>query len=92
LNEAFYHFLWAGKPDKIKRNVIINEYSDGGLKIFDLFSFNKSLKTIWIQKYLDKTKMRKWELFFDLELGRYGGEAVFLGNLENRYQNPLPNF
>jgi len=36
--------------------------------------------------------MRKWELFFDLELGRYGGEAVFLGNLENRYQNPLPNF
>ena len=84
LNEAFYHFLWDGKPDKIKRNIIINEYSDGGLKMIDLFAFNKSLKTIWIKKYLDKTNMGKWKLFFDLELGRYGGEAVFLGNLDKK--------
>ena len=75
LNEAFYHFLWDGKPDKIKRNVIINEYSDSGLKMIDLFSFNKSLKTIWIKKYLDT---ETWENgnFFYLELGRYRGEAV----------------
>ena len=59
LNEAFYHFLWDAKPDKIKRNVIINEYSDGGLKMIDLLSFNKSLKTVWIKKYLDKTNMGK---------------------------------
>ena len=26
--------------------------------------------------------MGKWKLFFDLELGRYGGQAVFLGNLD----------
>ena len=87
------NFLWDGKPDKIKRyvkpdkikrNVIINEYSDGGLKTIDLLSFNKSLKTIWIKKYLDKTNMGKWKLFFDLELGRYGGEAVFLGNLDKK--------
>ena len=63
LNEAFYYFLWDGKPDKVKRNVIINEYSDGGLKMIDLLSFNKSLKTIWIKKYLDKTNMGKWKLF-----------------------------
>ena len=78
MNEAFYHFLWDGKPDKIKRNFLINEYSDGGLKMIDLFSFNKSLKTIWIKKYLDTRNMGKWKLFFYLELGRYEGEAVFL--------------
>ena len=50
--------------------------------MIDLFSFNKSLKTIWIKKYLDKTNLGKWKLFFDLELSRYGGEAVFLGNLD----------
>ena len=59
LNEAFYHFLWDRKPDKIKRNVIINDYGEGGLKMIDLFSFNKSLKTIWIKKYLDKTNLGK---------------------------------
>ena len=60
---------------------MINDYSNGGLKMIDLFSFNKSLKTIWIKKYLDKTNLGKWKLFFERELGRYGGEAVFLGNL-----------
>ena len=52
--------------------------------MIDLFSFSKSLKTIWIKKYLDKTNMGKWKLFFDQELGRYGGEAVFLGNLDKK--------
>ena len=50
--------------------------------MIDLFSFNNSLKTIWIKKYLDKTNLGKWKLFFELKLGRYGGEAVFLGNLD----------
>ena len=57
--------------------------------MIDLLSFNKSLKTIWIKKYLDKTNMGKWKLFFDLDLGRYGGggggKAVFLGNLDKKY-------
>ena len=67
--------------------LLINEYSDGGLKMIDLFSFNKSLKTIRIKKYLDKTNMGKWKRFFYLELGRYRGEAVFLGNhMKNHFQ------
>ena len=37
--------------------VLINKYRDGGLKMIDLFSFNKSLKTI--KKYFDKTNMGK---------------------------------
>ena len=28
--------------------------------------------------------MGKWKLFFDLELGRYRGDAVFLGNLDKK--------
>ena len=37
INNAFYLFLWDGKPDKIKRNIMINEYNNGGLKMIDLF-------------------------------------------------------
>ena len=33
-------------------------------EIIDLFSFNKSLKTIWIKKYHDQTNLGKWKLFF----------------------------
>ena len=40
----FYHFLWNSEGDKIKRKVMINKPEYGGLKMIDLYSFNKSLK------------------------------------------------
>ena len=49
-NDLFYNFLWSGKGDKIKRNIIINDYPDGGLKMIDIESFNKSLN----KNHLDK--------------------------------------
>ena len=52
----FYHFLWNGEGDKIKRKVMINEPEYGGLKMIDLYPFNKCLKTTWVKKYLDATK------------------------------------
>ena len=36
VNKLFYSFLWNGKGDRIKRNVIINDYPDGGLKMIDI--------------------------------------------------------
>ena len=36
LSKSFFEFLWSGKGDKIKRNVMIGDYSDGGLKMIDL--------------------------------------------------------
>ena len=32
---------------------MINDYPEGGLKMIDIASFNKSLKATWIKKYLD---------------------------------------
>jgi len=46
LREAFYRFLWDGKPVKIKRDILINGYDKGGLKMIDLSLFHiKSQKT-----------------------------------------------
>ena len=71
LNDMFYYFLWNGKGDKIKRKVMINEPGNGGLKMIDLCSFNKSLKTTWVKKYFDTTNNGKWKLLFDDELKTY---------------------
>jgi hypothetical protein len=30
IQDMFYKFLWDGKPDKIKRNVVINNYEEEG--------------------------------------------------------------
>ena len=77
----FYNFLWNDKGDKIKRKVMINDYSEGGLKMIDIVSFNRSLKATWIKRYLDKENCGSWKSFFDLELEKYGGEVTLTGNL-----------
>ena len=67
INALFFNFLLNGKGDKIKRNVVIRDYPDGGLKMLDIISFNKALKAVWIKKYLDENIKGKWKLFIDVE-------------------------
>ena len=82
INDHFFVFLWNNKGDKIKRNVIIQNYGNGGLRMLDITSFNKALKSVWIRKYLDEDNKGKWKLFFDAELEKLGGPTVFRGNLD----------
>ena len=64
---------------------MINDYPEGGQKMIDISSFNKSLKTTWIEKYLDSGNLGKWKNFFNLALERYGGSTFYkLGNLNRK--------
>jgi len=56
---------------------MINDYPNGGPKMIDVVSFNKSLKASWIKKYLDSENSSKWKTIFNLEIGKYGGNAFF---------------
>ena len=60
---------------------MINDYSEGGLKMIDIASFNRSLKATWTKKYLVKENCRSWKSFFDSERDKYGGEVTLTGNL-----------
>ena len=84
VNKLFFSFLWNDKGDKIKRDIMINDYSNGGLKMLDIESFSKSLKATWIKKYLNKENRGKWKLFFDLELEKSGGATVLTSNLNTK--------
>lgn len=59
LNDLFFDFLWNSKGEKIKRNVIIQNYGNGGLRMIDISSFNKALHSVWIRKYLDESNKGK---------------------------------
>ena len=81
LSKSFLHFLLSGKGDNIKRNVMIGDYSDEGLKMIDLKLFNKELQICLGQKkYLDQENHGKWKNFFDSEWQRFGETAIFRGN------------
>ena len=56
IQSMFYSFLWSGKPDKIKRKVIIGQCEEGGLEMSHIKYFCHGLKMVWINKILNHTK------------------------------------
>ena len=91
INDLFFDFLWSSKGDKIERNIITQNSGNGGLRMIDIKSFNKALKSVWIRKNLDESNKGKWKLFFDAELEKLGGETVFRGNLDKKDTKKLAN-
>ena len=49
IDKRFYRFLWRSKPPKIKKSVLEMDYCKGGLKMVNIFSFEKTLKVKWVK-------------------------------------------
>ena len=64
---------------------MINDYTNGGLKMLDIQSFNNAVKAKWVPRYLDPNNKGKWKLFTDFFLGNHHATALFLGNLKTEY-------
>jgi len=77
-----------GSPFKFS---ITQNFGNGGLRMIDIASFNKALKSVWIRKYLDENNKGKWKLFFDADLEKLGGKTVFRGNLDIKDSKKLAN-
>jgi len=79
IENIFFNFLWNGKRDRIKRDVLINDFSEGGLKMVHIESFSKSIKMPWLHKLLDPLNHSKWKTLLLDTLQKYGGDKTFLG-------------
>ena len=51
INNIFFEFLWNG-PAKIKQNVVIKQYCEGGLKMVNLKAFINSMKLTWLRRVI----------------------------------------
>ena len=66
INTIFFRFLWRKKNcnkkafEKIKRRVMINEYSKGGLKMIDMKLLQQSFQCEWLIKLSDASHECKW--------------------------------
>ena len=56
INKIFYEYLWNGKPDKISRNDVCRSYHAGGLKMINVYNFEKCLKLSWLKYISNETK------------------------------------
>ena len=73
INHHMFKFIWDGKPDKINRNLIIQDYAKGGLKMVDIYSYINSLKTTWIKRIIDNKNTGNWKELYNKELEKLGG-------------------
>ena len=78
ITDVFFHFLWDGKQDKVKRTELINDSAEGGLKTLDLQSFNRTVKAKWIQRYPDPHNRGKWKVFLEILISLTGHDINLL--------------
>lgn len=81
LNTIFFEFIWQSNTDRVKRDIMIQNYENGGVKMTNVFLFMKSLKVSWIRR-LSVTNSKWYKLLmhtcnFKLEnLFKLGSEYI----------------
>ena len=84
IERQMFEFIWDGKPEKIKRNILINNYDAGGLKMIDLETFIKSLKITWIKRFIESDENGILNKIYMNKLNPYGGKLLFECNYSTK--------
>ena len=61
LNTVLFKFIWNGGNDRVKRNFLLNDYSDCGLRMIDVEAFSQAQKMVWVKHLLDPNYNNFWK-------------------------------
>ena len=88
IKSAIFSFIWNNKQDKIKRDVMYQDYSKGGLRTPNIEILFKSLNLAWISRLLtvDPHSSDTWKSIPNHFFETFGG-LIFL--LRCNYDNKL---
>ena len=88
LKTNMFTFLWNEKPDRIKRDQIIQEYENGGLKMIDIDSFVDGLKSTWIKRFIHQPESKITKLY-SIFLENYGNYFMLKNRIKPDDTNKL---
>ena len=74
INKLIFNFIWQGEPTKIKKNTIIGEKKDGGLKKCDFKIMEKALMIACVKRIQDESQA-SWKIIANQLLHKYGSLA-----------------
>jgi exonuclease III len=80
IEQTLFKFIWNGKPDKVKRDVMYCKKEYGGLKMTNIPNFIHALKISWVKRFLNDQNKGSWKCLFSNELLKVGGEWIWLCN------------
>ena len=55
IDKLFFNFIWPNKKHHVKKNILIQNIEDGGLKMPHVKSMMKAIKLMWIKRLLTKS-------------------------------------
>jgi hypothetical protein len=61
IEKMFYNYIWKSKIAKVAKNDIIQSFENGGLRMICLESYCKSLKIIWIRRFMSESCLSSWK-------------------------------
>ena len=83
VNRLVYGFIWNG-PDRIKREVMVKEYEEGGFKMLCLKSLLQVQKIKWVNRIFT-SQSRGWRAILLELLKDIGGVFLFHCNFDVKY-------
>ena len=75
IQSSIFKFIWKEKQDKIKRDVLYQDYERGGLRVTHVETLCKALRLAWIRRFLrsDNRGMESWKVIPCSFFKKYGG-------------------
>jgi len=90
---SLFDFMWCKKPDKIKRQVMYQDYVDGGLRVPNMEVMAKSLNLAWISRFLLTdvlSRKENWKAIPYHFFREYGGLNFLLRcNYDKKFLNQI---
>ena len=77
IEKMMYNFIWDGKPDKIKREILTSDYDKGGLRMIDIEKFIWSLKISWVKRILQTESNSLLKHLYENVFKQFGGNILF---------------
>lgn len=77
IDRKMFDFIWKNKPHYLKKNVLCNSYSEGGLNALDFGTANMVFKINWFKRYI-KEKDKLWFIIPELLFRKVGGIEFLL--------------
>jgi len=84
IEQIIFNFLWEGKRNYIKKDILINNYEMGGLNIPHFQTICVAQKIAWAKRYLALDNISQWGSIVNNILKHLGGKFLFRCNLTEK--------
>ena len=82
-----YEFVWGG-TDRIKRDVLISDYQNGGLRMTDIELHFEAIKATWVKRYSNSQNV-EWSLLMEKHFCYFRKNILTYMNFDNADSFPL---